>query len=123
MPVPKGGTLGYDFASGTGGKAVLRIALIPTQANDKGDIRFSVSVDGGIPQVISIKEPFRSDQWKENVMRGQRVVEIPLEISAGEHTLSLAAVDDHIVFDQWMLDFKPDRRFYLFPVQPPRGLR
>lgn len=123
VPVPKGGTLGYDFASGTGGKAVLRIALIPTQANDKGDIRFSVSVDGGIPQVISIKEPFRSDQWKENVMRGQRVVEIPLEISAGEHTLALAAVDDHIIFDQWMLDFKPDRRFYLFPVQPPRGLR
>ena len=75
-------------------------------------------MDGGDPKVISIKEPFRSEQWKENVMRGQRVVEIPLAIPSGAHTLTLTAVDDHIIFDQWMLDFKPDRRFYIFPVKP-----
>lgn len=49
-------------------------------------------------------------------MRGQAVVTVPVELTAGAHTLTLAAVDDHIIFDQWMADFKPARRFYLFPL-------
>lgn len=118
VPVPRGGRLDYSFEAARSGNAVLRVALIPTQANDKGDIRFSVAVDGGEPQIFSIKEPYRSERWKENVMRGQAVVEIPVELSSGPHTLTLGAVDDHIVFDQWMVDFRPGRRFYLFPVQP-----
>ncbi len=117
VPVAKGGSLRYAFSLDRGGKAVLRVALIPTQANDRGDIRFSVSVDGAEPQVVSIKEPFRSERWKENVMRGQAVVEFPLELAAGSHSLSLTAVDDHIIFDQWMVDFKPGRKFYLFPIE------
>jgi hypothetical protein len=115
VPVPKGASLRYDFRTEDSGRAVIRVAVIPTQALDKGDIRFSVSVDGGTPQVVSIKEPYRSDRWKENVMRGQAVVNVPVELAAGAHTLTLAAVDDHIIFDQWMADFKPARRFYLFP--------
>lgn len=117
VPVAKGGSLGYRFSVGRSGKAVIRVAVIPTQANDKGDIRFSLAVDGAEPQVFSIKEPFRSDRWKENVMRGQAVVEFPLELASGSHTLSLSAIDDHIIFDQWMVDFKPGRKFYIFPLR------
>ncbi|MCR5842269.1 MAG: glycosyl hydrolase 115 family protein [Bacteroidales bacterium] len=116
VPVPKGGSLRYDFRTEASGRAVVRVAVIPTQALDKGDIRFSVSVDGGAPQVCSIKEPYRSERWKENVMRGQAVVTLPVELGAGAHSLTLTAVDDHIIFDQWMVDFKPERRFYLFPL-------
>ena len=116
VPVPKGGSLRYDFRTEASGRAVVRVAVIPTQALDKGDIRFSVSVDGGAPQVCSIKEPYRSERWKENVMRGQAVVTLPVELGAGAHSLTLTAVDDHILFDQWMVDFRPDRRFYLFPL-------
>ena len=116
VPVPKGGALRYDFRTEMSGRAVVRVAVIPTQALDKGDIRFSVSVDGGTPQVVSIQEPYRSDRWKENVTRGQAVVTVPVELAAGSHTLTLAATDDHILFDQWMVDFKPERRFYLFPI-------
>jgi len=116
VPVPKGGALRYDFRTEMSGRAVVRVAVIPTQALDKGDIRFSVSVDGGTPQVVSIQEPYRSDRWKENVTRGQAVVTVPVELAAGAHTLTLAATDDHILFDQWMVDFKPERRFYLFPI-------
>ena len=116
VPVPKGESLRYDFRTERGGKAVVRVAVIPTQANDRGDIRFSVSVDGGAPQVFSIKEPFRSDRWKENVSRGQAVVSVPVELTEGAHSLTLSAVDDHILFDQWMVDFQPDRKFYLFPL-------
>lgn len=116
VPVDKGERLDYMFNLSRSGKAVIRIAVIPTQANDKGDIRFGVSVDGGREEVISIKEPYRSDRWKENVSRGQAVIEIPVEIGEGHHNLSLRAIDNHIIFDQWMIDFKTDRRFYLFPL-------
>ncbi|MCR4823960.1 MAG: glycosyl hydrolase 115 family protein [Bacteroidales bacterium] len=116
VPVPKGASLHYDFRTERSGEAVLRVAVIPTQANDRGDIRFSVSVDGGAAQVWSIKEPYRSDRWKENVMRGQAVATFPVTLTAGAHTLKLTALDDHILFDQWMVDFQPERKFYLFPL-------
>ena len=117
VPVPKGASLQYSFHTERSGNAVVRVAVIPTQANDRGDIRFSVCVDGKAPQVVSIKEPYRSDRWKENVSRGQARVSLPVDLSEGSHTLTLSALDDHIIFDQWMVDFQPGRKFYLFPCQ------
>lgn len=38
-------------------------------------------------------------------------------LKAGQHTLTIKALDDHIVVDQWMVDYKADRKFYLFPVE------
>ena len=116
VSIAKGGSLTYRFTATKDGKAVIRTALIPTQASDKGDIRYSVSLDGGEPAVYSLKEPFRSERWKQNVLRGQALRITDVDITAGEHTLTITALDDHIVFDQWMLDYKKDRQFYLFPV-------
>jgi len=118
VSLPKGGTLAFEFESNWDGDAVLRTAVIPTQPNDKGDIRFSVSIDGETPQVCSFKEPFRSERWKENVLRGQALLTTQHAISKGKHTLTITALDDHIVIDQWMIDFKPDRQFYVFPLEP-----
>lgn len=92
--------------------------MIPTQANDKGDIRFSVSIDDAEPTVYSIKEPYRSERWKLNVLRGQAVRELKLNITQGSHTLVIKALDDHIIVDQWMLDFDTNREFYVFPIKP-----
>ncbi len=44
---------------------------LPTQAMDRGDIRFSVSMDNSEAKVFSLKEPCRGEQWKRNVMRQQ----------------------------------------------------
>ena len=118
VSLPKGGTLTYTFTTAKDGDAVLRTALIPTQPNDGGDLRFSVSVDGGEPKVFTLKEKFRSEGWKQNVMRGQavRTLELP-ELKAGTHKLEIKALDNHIVVDQWMLDYDTKRKFYLFPVE------
>lgn len=116
VSLPKGGSLTFEFDSPWEGEAVLRTAVIPTQPNDKGDIRFSVSMDGGEPQICSFKEKYRSDSWKENVMRGQAIRNTTHKISKGKHTLVITALDNHVVVDQWMLDFKPERSFYLFPL-------
>lgn len=122
VALPQGGNVTYAFSTDRDGDRVLRVALIPTQPNDKGDLSFSVSIDGGQPTVFSLKEPFRSERWKLNVLRGQAVRELPLKsLKAGHHTLTIHALDPHIVLDQWMVDNKANRRFYLFPVRQTSG--
>lgn len=117
VSVPKGGSLTFEFESPLDGDALLRTAVIPTQPNDKGDIRFSIKIDNEEPQVCTFKEPFRSEVWKTNVLRGQAVRETKHKLTKGKHTLTVTALDNHIVLDQWMIDFKPDRKFYVFPVK------
>jgi len=103
VALPKGGRLTYRFSVEADGAYVLRTGLIPTQAVDAGDIRFAVAIDGGEPTVFSLKEPFRSEIWKLNVLRGQAVREQALDLAKGQHTLTIEAVDDHIVVDRWQL--------------------
>lgn len=117
VALPKGGQLTYQFYAGEG-NAVIRTAFIPTQPNDGGDLRVAVSIDGGTPTVYSLREPYRSERWKVNVLRGQAVRTDPVHLSAGTHTLTIKALDDNVVIDQWMIDYNPDRLFYMFPVRP-----
>lgn len=117
VSLPKGAALTYRFTAPRSGKAILRTAMIPTQPNDGGDLRYSVSIDGGEPTVYTLKEKFRSEGWKQNVLRGQALRELELDLTAGSHTLTITAIDSHIVADQWMIDYRADRKFYLFPVE------
>lgn len=77
-----------------------------------------MSLDGGKPHTFSLKEPFRSERWKQNVLRQQAIREIPVSIGKGTHTLTFQALDHHIVLDQWMIDFHPTRKCYMFPISP-----
>ena len=103
VALPKNGQLTYRFTVDKAGDYQLQTALIPTHAVDSGDIRYSVSIDGAEPTVYSLKEPFRSEQWKQNVLRGQALRDLPVSLSAGSHTLTIRALDEHIVVDQWKL--------------------
>lgn len=117
VSVPKDGTLTYEFYTDSEGNAVLYTGLVPTQPNDKGDIRYSVSIDGAAPVVISLKEKFRSKVWKQNVLRCQALKKTNVNLTKGKHTLAIKALDNHIIVDQWMVDFAPDRKFYVIPVE------
>lgn len=103
VALPKDGKLVYRFEVEKTGDYQLRTALIPTQPNDNGDLRYSVSLDDGEPTVYSLKEPFRSEEWKQNVLRGQALREQKVHLAAGQHTLTIRALDAHIVIDQWQL--------------------
>lgn len=116
VSIPKGGELAYEFESPQEGEAVLYTAMIPTQPSDRGDLRYSVQMDDQQPVVISLKEPYRSERWKLNVLRGQALTKTPVNLTKGKHTLRVKALDDHIIFDQWMIDFAKDRQFYVIPV-------
>ena len=100
VALPKGGSLTYNINIEKEGDHLLKLALIPTQPNDNGDLRFSAAIDGGEPKVFSLKEPFRSEEWKRNVLRGQALRELKVHLDSGKHTLTIKAIDDHIVVDQ-----------------------
>ena len=120
VAIPKGGELIYEFDAPLPlegqGEAILYTAMIPTQPNDKGDLRYSVQIDDQQPIVISLKEKYRSEFWKLSVLRGQALKQTPVKVSKGRHSLKIKALDDHIIMDQWMLDFKKDRKFYVIPA-------
>lgn len=101
--LPKEAMLSYRFEVVETGDYSLLTALIPTQAVDSSDIRFSIDIDGSTSQVYSLKEPFRSEEWKRNVLRGQALRHLPVRLETGIHTLTIRALDAHIVVDQWKL--------------------
>ena len=91
--------------------------MIPTQPNDKGDLRYWVQIDDKPAVTISLKEKYRSDFWKQSVLRGQALKQTQVTLDKGDHTLRIRALDEHIILDQWMLDFKKGRNFYVIPVK------
>lgn len=116
VQIEKGSSLIYRFDIENGAEGCLRIAMIPNHPVDGKDLRFSVSIDQGTPEEFNLKEPFRSEQWKENVLRGQAVRILPANLKPGKHSIEIKAIDDNIVLDQWMWDSNPKRSFYLFPL-------
>lgn len=105
--IPMGGELVFRFEVQQACKATVISAMIPTQPYDKGDLRYAVQMDEAAPVILSLKEPFRSESWKQNVLRGQALKETTVLLSKGRHTLRLKALDDHIIADQWMMDLHP----------------
>ena len=118
VSLPRDGSVSYRFTTTKHGDVILRLAAVPMHPNDKGDLRFAVSIDGATPQVFSLKEPFRSERWKEQVLRGQAIREIRFFLTFGTHTLTVRALDDHFLLDQWMIDFDTTRAAYTFPIRP-----
>lgn len=116
VAIPKGGEMVYEFETLQDGAATLYTAMIPTQPNDKGDLRYTVQIDNEPAQTISLKEKYRSESWKLNVLRGQALKQTAVSVTKGRHTLRIKALDDHVICDQWMLDFKNNRKFYVIPA-------
>ncbi|MGI6232751.1 MAG: glycosyl hydrolase 115 family protein [Prevotella sp.] len=109
------GTLRYRFWS-ENGEYALRLAFIPVHPDDNGDLRVEVRIDDGTPQVFSLKEEGRTEQWCENVLRQQALRTMNVQLSQGSHTLTVRALDNGVTFDQWMLDPDKEREFYMFPT-------
>lgn len=117
VELSRGDSLTYRFVSDTTG-GTLRLGFVPTQALDGGMSQASVSIDGGAPRTVIITDGSRSDRWADGVMRGQARISLPIALNAGSHTLVVKALNDHVVFDEWMIDNDADRQFYVFPIEP-----
>ena len=106
VALPKGATLSYTFTIAEAGDYTLTTALVPTHPVDSGDLRYSVSLDGLPPTIWSLKEPFRSERWKLNVLCGQARRSQTVHLLPGSHTLTLCAIDEHVVLDEYLLQKK-----------------
>jgi len=120
MNLYNGDTLSYSFNSEVLG-GVLRLAFVPTHSLDGGSLQCSVSIDGNTPTTIIITDGSHGDRWAEGVLRGQTVVTLPVSLQRGQHTLTIRALSDHVVVDQWMIDRDNDREFYVFPREVNLG--
>lgn len=117
VELQKDGELTYNFSSETVG-GVLRLAFVPAYSPDGGSSQCSVSIDGGTPTTVIINDGSASSKrWQEGVLRGQSLITLPVSLSSGSHTLTVKALNDHVIFDQWMIDRDADRQFYVFPVR------
>ena len=97
----KENALKYKIFTTSAGNVVLYTCLLPNHPLNSGDIRFAVAIDDEEPQIVSIKTKFRSEEWKQNVLRNQSIRTTHHNIkTAGEHAVTIYALDEGIVLDQ-----------------------
>lgn len=112
-----GDSVTYRFTSGTIG-GTLRLAFVPTHALDGGMTQAEVKIDSGVPRTVIVTDGMRSERWAKGVLRGQALVNLPVALEPGSHTLTLKALSDRVTLDEWMIDDDSDRQFYVFPIEP-----
>ncbi|KAI8904532.1 hypothetical protein DFJ77DRAFT_552235 [Powellomyces hirtus] len=110
--------LEYSIWTTATGAANITTYVMPNQPVAlKGDIRISVSVDNGAAQTLSFLTPHRSEDWKLWVLRNQTPLKFKHTFAtAGLHKIKIKALDEGIVVDQLLVDFKTERKFYVVPV-------
>jgi hypothetical protein len=116
VKLPKGASLSYDFYSDKSGDARFTIAVVPCFLNAVKDMRVSVSIDRGEPVICQLKEVYNSKDWKFDLWRGQTLKSFYVTLPGGSHNVTIKALDDNVMIDQWVLDYDVDREYYLFPV-------
>ena len=116
VKLPKGTTLHYNFYNSMSGDARFTIAVIPNYMPENRNLRVSVSIDHAEPVVCQLNEAYHSKQWKFDLWRGQALKSFYVTLEKGNHTIEIKALDDHVILDQWALDFDVDREYYVFPV-------
>lgn len=116
VKLPKGASLSYDFYSDKSGDARFTIAVVPCFLNAVKDMRVSVSIDRGEPVICQLKEIYNSKDWKFDLWRGQTLKSFYVTLPGGSHNVTIKALDDNVMIDQWVLDYDVDREYYVFPV-------
>lgn len=116
VKLPKGASLSYDFYSDKSGDARFTIAVVPCFLNAVRDMRVSVSIDRGEPVICQLKEVYNSKDWKFDLWRGQTLKSFYVTLPGGSHNVTIKALDDNVMIDQWVLDYDVDREYYVFPV-------
>ena len=116
VKLPKGASLNYTFYTRQAGDARFTLASIPSYMQDVENMRVSVSIDHGEPVELQLCEPYNSKQWKLSLWRGQTLKSFYVTLPSGNHSLEIQALDDHVILDQWIVDFDVDREYYVIPT-------
>jgi hypothetical protein len=96
--IPPGESLHLDFEGGPTDSLRVEFGLLPNHPVEGNHLRFAVSLDGGAETEVSYETQGRSEEWKQNILRGEAVrnVTIPM-VSKGTHRLTFKALDKGVV--------------------------
>lgn len=116
VKLPKGASLNYTFYTSQSGDARFTLAAIPNYMSGVKNMRVSVSIDHAEPVELEINEACNGKQWKLDLWRGQTLRNFYVTLPSGNHSIEIQALDDHVILDQWILDYDVDREYYVIPV-------
>ena len=116
VKLPKGASLNYTFYTSQSGDARFTLAAIPNYMQGVKNMRVSVSIDHAESVELEINEPYNGKQWKLDLWRGQTLRNFYVTLPSGNHSIEIKALDDHVILDQWILDYDVDREYYVIPV-------
>ena len=116
VKLPKGASLNYTFYTSQSGDARFTLAAIPNYMSGVKNMRVSVSIDHAEPVELEINEAYNGKLWKLDLWRGQTLRNFYVTLPSGNHSIEIQALDDHVILDQWILDYDVDREYYVIPV-------
>ncbi|MDR2764349.1 MAG: hypothetical protein LBB90_04895 [Tannerella sp.] len=113
----KGQILDFTFEIPETGEYFLKIGTIPNHDVDGAGMKIEVLLNNKTVAEPDYSVKGRSETWKRNVLRGQAISPVKLNIEQpGEIKISIKARTGHIILDQIML-MKNEMNFYEFPVR------
>ena len=116
LNLPATADVSWSFDTAINGQANLILAFIPTQPINSKQLRVAVWLDDKSLGEMHLEQRGRTEQWKQNVLRGQVIEKAEVNLTPGSHTLKVKALDANVVLDQWMVTDDTDTSFYLIPV-------
>jgi len=104
--IPDAATLEYRFSAAKAGPAKVLVYCLPTHATYPGkQLRYSTSIDGEPPKVVSIDTREFSAEWSTNVLRAAAIgISEHSFASTGTHLLKIHPLDPGVVFDKIVID-------------------
>ncbi|MDD4823546.1 MAG: glycosyl hydrolase 115 family protein [Bacteroidales bacterium] len=117
VQMQQGNRLAFTFEIPEPGTYWIKIGTLPNHDVDGKGMKISLSVDGKEIKEFDYRTVGRSEEWKQNVLRGQVVSSTRYDFpQAGKVTVSVSALTPYIILDQIMIG-KGEERFYEFPVK------
>lgn len=101
IAIAKNEDLTFEFSAWETDSVEIEVRLLPNHSIEGGQLRFTISLDGGKNESVSYATKGRSEEWKENVLRNQAIRRFVLPIARGNsHHLVFTALDEGVVLDQ-----------------------
>ena len=111
--------LDYRVKFTTSGDFNLIAQILPTlPLHEGGSLRFSVSLDDGVPITLVRKREDGNRAWEQGVLDNSANITTTLHVSnPGEHTLHLIGIEPGVVVDKLILSHAPLPAGYLGPAE------
>jgi hypothetical protein len=117
VEMQKGQMLDFTFEIPEAGEYTLKIGTIPNHDVDGTGMKLEILLNSKTVGEQDYSVEGRSETWKQNVLRGQAIRSVKLNIEqSGEIKISIKALTNHIIPDQIML-LQGEMNFYEFPVK------